>query len=159
MIDPCLDAKLCQALIDMRSPCLAPMLQQLRAVPIPDLGAEPVLVHGAHGQHDMGMGLGTAVFADVPMDVEIGDHALGNKLALHKIARQFDSLRLAHLAGNRELDLAGELSILALLGGFDCVPEKFAVTKLIGNALQCHNLGMNDAALVGEVMASIERWS
>ena len=75
MIDARVDIEFRQALIGKFGPTLAPALDHLRAVPVPHLWAKTVLVHRAHGQHDMGMGFGHAVFADIPVHVEIGDHA------------------------------------------------------------------------------------
>jgi hypothetical protein len=66
------------------------------------------------------------------MDIQVGDHALFDELGLRKVARQLDALRLSHLARNGELDLAGKLRVLALLGRLDRVPELFAVAKCSG---------------------------
>src|SRR3546814_11516553 len=101
----------------MIGPALAPLLDEFGAVPVADLRTEPgftILVDDdlAHRQHDMGMGFGESVGPDVPMDIEVGDHACINELALHKVAGKLDALRLDHLAGDCELDLAGELRIL-----------------------------------------------
>ena len=46
----------------------------------------------------MGMRPGEAVFADVPMDIEIGDHALVDEVVLHEVASQFDALCLVQFA-------------------------------------------------------------
>jgi hypothetical protein len=64
----------------------------------------------------MGVGLGLAVRADIPMDIEVGDHALFDELGLGKLARQLDALFPGQLARNGEFDLAGKLRVLALLG-------------------------------------------
>jgi hypothetical protein len=61
----------------------------------------------------MGMGLRHPVLADVPMHIQVGDHALIDKLGLREVAGQLDALRLRHLARNGELDLAGKLGVLA----------------------------------------------
>ncbi len=50
--------------------------------------------------------LGEPVGADVPMNIEIGDHAVIDKLALHEVAGKLDALCLVHLAWDGELDLA-----------------------------------------------------
>jgi hypothetical protein len=60
----------------------------------------------------MGMGLRHPVLADVPMHIQVGDHALIDKLGLREVAGQLDALRLRHLARNGELDLAGKLGVL-----------------------------------------------
>ena len=105
MIDPGVDIEFGQALIDMLGPGLAPMLDQLDTVPVAHLGAEAVFVDLAHGQHDMGVRLGLAIRADIPMHIEISDHALIDKLALNKVAGEIDALGLVHLSRNGELDL------------------------------------------------------
>ena len=64
----------------------------------------------------MGMGLGLAIRADVPMHIQIGDHAARDELAFDKVSRQIDALCLVQLARNGELDLAGQLGVLPLLG-------------------------------------------
>src|SRR3546814_12506621 len=90
----------------------------------------------------MGMGFGESVGPDVPMDIEVGDHACINELALHKVAGKLDALRLDHLAGACELDLAGELRILAFLYGLDIIPKLLAVTLIrLGARAQHHQLG------------------
>ena len=71
----------------------------------------------------MSMRLGLAVGADIPMDIEIGDHALFDELGLDEVAGQLDALFLGQLARNGELDLARKLRVLALLGGLDRVPQ------------------------------------
>ena len=131
VVDPCLDPQLGQALVDMDGPGFAPMLQLLGSVPLPHLGAEAVLVHRAHGQHDMGVRLELAVRADVPMDVEIGDHAAIHELGLDEVAGQFDALFPRQFARDGELHLAGKLGILALLGRLDRIPKTFALAQFV----------------------------
>src|SRR5690606_18439093 len=60
MVDAGVYVEFGQPLVDMLGPSFAPTLDHLRTVPVPHLLAETVLVHAAHGQHDMGMGLGAA---------------------------------------------------------------------------------------------------
>ena len=81
MVDPRVDVEFGQPLIGKLGPAFAPALDHLGAVPVPHLGAKTVLVHRAHGQHDMGMGFGHAVLGHVPMHIEIGDHAQTYELA------------------------------------------------------------------------------
>jgi len=71
-------------------------------------------------------GLGNAVFAHIPMHVEIGDHAPIHEFAPSEVAGQFDALALTHLARNGEFDLAGKLGVLADFERLDIVPEPFA---------------------------------
>src|SRR3546814_5355400 len=100
----------------------------------------------------MRMRLGFAVDADVPMHGEIGDHAAFDELTLDEPARERDPLLVRHLARDGELDLAGELRILALLDRLDLVPQRFAVVQTLGRVLGQHHFGMDDARLAGEIM-------
>jgi len=156
MVDPRVDVEFGQAFVDVIGPTLAPMLDQFGAVPVPHLLAEPVVVHAAHGEHDMRMGLGRPVRAHVPMHVEVGDHAPINELGLHEIAGQFDALALRHLAGNGEFDLAGKLGVLAHLTRLDIVPQPLAVGQRLGRTLRQHDFRMHDAAFVGEVLLTAQ---
>tara|TARA_Y100001933_G_scaffold111153_2_gene111279 strand:+ start:3406 stop:3828 length:423 start_codon:yes stop_codon:yes gene_type:complete len=90
------------------------------------------------------------------MDVKVGDHAAFHKLGLHKVARNVDALLLVELARDRELDLAGELRVLAQFGHLDLVPQGRAVAQTFRRAFRQHHFGMNDANLVGEVVRTIE---
>lgn len=156
MVDAGVNVEFGQTFVDMLGPAFAPPLHHLRAVPVPHLLAEAVLVHAAHGEHDMGMGLRHPVLADVPMHIEVGDHALIDKLRLCEVAGKFDPLRLRHLARNGELHLAGKLGILPDLEGFNIVPEPFAVAKVFGRIVRQQYLGMNDAALGGKVLNAVD---
>jgi hypothetical protein len=156
MVDACIDVEFGKALVGKLGPALTPALHHLRAVPLPHLLAKTVLLHRAHGQHDMRMGFGHAVFADVPMHIEIGDHAPIDELGLHEVAGEFDALCLCHLARKGEFDLAGKLSIPANLEGLDIVPQPFAVDPCLRRVLRQHHLGMDDAALGGKIVAAIK---
>ena len=156
MIDACIAIESGQALVHMLRPGLAPMAEQLRAVPVADLGAKAILRHLAQAQHHMGMGLGFAIGADIPMDIEISDHALIDKLALDEVARQGDALSLGHFAGNGELDFARQLRVLADLGRLDIIPQLFAILPLVRRAIGQHHFAVDDAGLVGKVMVTIE---
>ena len=90
------------------------------------------------------------------MHIEIGDHAPVDELAPHEVARQFDALRLAQFARKRELHLAGKLRILADLERLDIVPQPFAVAPGFRRILRQHHLGMDDAALGGEIMVTFD---
>jgi len=94
--------------------------------------------------------------SDVPMDIQVGDHAADDELPSDKVARQFDSLALVEFAREGELDFAGQLSVFPLLGRFDRIPQTFALPELLGNAVGRHHLGMDDAALVGKIVMTIE---
>ena len=66
MVDPRVDVEFGQALVGKLGPAFPPALDHLGAVPVPHLRTKTVLVHRAHGQHDMGMGFGQAVFGRYP---------------------------------------------------------------------------------------------
>jgi hypothetical protein len=83
---------------------LTPYLHKLGSVPVPHLRTETVFANFAHGQHDMGVRLHHAVRADIPMDIEVGDHAAINKFRLNKIAGKLDALLLVQLARNGKFD-------------------------------------------------------
>src|SRR3546814_20052803 len=83
----------------------------------------------------MGVGFGLPVGADIPMDIEVGDHAGIAELPLHKVAGALDALRLIHLARDRELDLAPTLCVFALLDRPDLLPDAFAHPPLPGPIL------------------------
>ena len=100
--------------------------------------------------------LGLAVFANIPMDIEIGDHAFLDELGFDELARQLDVVFLRELAGQGELDLAGKLRILALLGGLDRVPQSSPVGEGFGRAFGQHHFGVKDACLVGEIMVAVD---
>jgi len=156
VIDPRIDVALRQRAVHMIGPALAPLFDQRGLVPVADLCAKTILGHFAHRQHDMGVGLCLAILANIPMDIEIGDHAFLHELGFHEFARQLDVVFLRQLAGKGELDLAGELGILALFGSLDRVPQSGPVGKGFGRAFGQHHFGMKDACLVGEIMGSVD---
>ena len=104
----------------------------------------------------MGVRLGEAIRADVPMDIEVSDHAIINKFCLHEIAGKRDALLLVQLARNGELDFAGKLRVLAQFSCFDLVPQSRTVAHSFGCAFGQQHFGMHDARLVGEVMIAVE---
>lgn len=104
----------------------------------------------------MGMGLWPPVVGHIPMRIEVGDHALIDKLRLHEIAGQFHALCLRHRARKSELNLAGKLGIVPDLERLDVIPESFEVGEVLGRVLRQHDLGMHDAALAGEVVAALK---
>ena len=152
MVDARVYVEFGQTLVDMFGPAFPPAFHHFRAVPVADLLAETILVHAAHGQHDMGMGFRHPALTDVPMHIQIGDHALVDKLISREVAGEFDALCLRHLAGNGELHLAGKLGILANLERLDIVPEPFTVAKMLRCSFRQHDLGMDDTAFIGEIL-------
>ena len=156
MVDPRVDVEFGQPLIGKLGPAFAPALDHLGAVPVPHLRAKTVLVHRAHGQHDMGMGFGHAVLGHVPMHIEIGDHAPIDEFGPNEVAGEFDALCLRHLARDGEFDLAGKLGVFADFERLDIVPQPFAVAPCLRRILRQHHLGMDDAALAGKIVAAIK---
>ena len=90
------------------------------------------------------------------MHIKIGDHALGHEFGLNEVAGKFDGLSLCHLTGKGEFDLAGKLGVLADFGRLNIVPQPFAVAPRFRRILRQHQLGMDDAALGGEIMTAIK---
>ena len=156
VIDPRLDPKLGHALVNMLGPALSPALQHLPAVPLPRFLAETRGARFAHRQHDVGVRLGLAVRAHVPMHIQVRDHAAIHELPLHEIARQLHTLGLAYLPGNRELHLPGKLGVFSLLQSLDLVPQGLAVLPALGRSLWRHDLRMHDAGLVAEVVVAFQ---
>ncbi len=156
MVNARVDVELGQALIGDLRPAFAPALHHLNAVPLPHLLAKAALVHRAHGQHDMGMGLGHAALGHIPMHIEIGNHAPIDEFAPNEVAGQFDPLSLCHLTRDGKFDLAGKLRILADFKGLDIVPEPLAVAPFLGRIFRQHHLGMDDAALGGKILVTAE---
>ena len=160
MVDARVDVEFGQPFVGKLRPAFAPALDHLGAVPVPHLRAEAVLVaiHAdlAHGQHDMGMGFGHAVFGHVPMHVEIGDHAPVDEFCPREVASELNSLSLGHLAGKREFDLAGQLGIFADFERLDIVPETLAVAPYLRRMFRQHHLGMDDTTFGRKIVAAIE---
>src|SRR3546814_20309443 len=90
------------------------------------------------------------------MDSDVGDHACINELALHKVAGKLDALRLDHLAGDCELDLAGELRILAFFYCLELITTLLAVTPLRLGARGQQHLRVYNARHVREDMPAVE---
>ncbi len=161
VIDAGIDIELGHALVGMAGPCLAPVGEQFGPVPVAHLGAErsiAVFAYDdlAHGEHDMRMGLRLTIYSDVPMHIEIGDHAPIDELGFDKVPGKFDRLLLCHLPWQRKLDLAYELSILAYLGCLNVVPELFPVGPCLIGPFGQHHLAVDHTRLVGEVMRAPE---
>jgi hypothetical protein len=79
-----------------------------------------------------------------------------DEFALSEVAGEFNALRLTHLAGKREFDLAGKLGIFTDFEGLDIVPEPLAVGPGLRRILRQHHLGMDDAALAGKILITAE---
>ena len=64
--------------------------------------------------------------------------------------------RFAQLARQGEFDFSGELRVLALLGGLNCVPQLLAIGEFLGRAFGQQHFGMLDARFVRKVMVAID---
>src|SRR3546814_17573813 len=98
----------------MLRPGSAPMGHQFGAVPITDLGTELgrsvfAAADLAHRQHDMRVRPCQSVGADVPMDIEVGDHAALDEPVSDEVAGQLDPLPLGHLPRATETSFASTL--------------------------------------------------
>ena len=102
------------------------------------------------------MRLRLSIRADIPVQIEIGDHAARDKLLLNEIACELDRLALVQFAWDGEFDLPRELRVLAGLGGFNRIPQGFALTEDLGHTLRRQDLRMDDATLVREMMMTIQ---
>ena len=71
----------------MICPTLAPLFDEGRAVPVANLCTKAVFRNFSHREHDMRVRFGLAVFANIPMDIKIGDHAFLDKLGFDERAR------------------------------------------------------------------------
>src|SRR3546814_8687253 len=79
--------------IDLIRPTLTPLLDKFGAVPVAHLRAKTIFAHLAHGEHDMGVRFGETVGADVPMDIEVGDHAAFDKFLAYEVAGKLNADR------------------------------------------------------------------
>jgi hypothetical protein len=93
------------------------------------------------------------------MHVEVGDHPALHELLFHEIASEAYALLLVHLARNRELHLTRQLRVLALLSCLHLVPQRRAIRQPLRCVLRQQHLGVDDASLVGEVVARPSRAS
>ncbi len=84
--------------------------------------------------HDVGVGLCHAIGADVPVDIEISAHAALDELAPYEVTFHRNRIGLFEFSRQCELDLAGELRILAHLCGFDGVPRGLTRWPQRGNS-------------------------
>ena len=160
MIDPRVVPLLGQPGIRQPGPALPPADQQLRRIPLPRLGAKApghaVLprLDPPGGQQDMRMRLGLAVGALRPVHADIRHHAARHELPRGEVPRQGDPLRLAELARQRHLHLAGQLRVLALLRRLDRIPQRGAVLPGLRRALGQQHLPVHHPGLGGEVLVA-----
>lgn len=91
MIDARVDIELGEPLVDVLSPALAPFLQKVGTIPVAVLLAEPVFADLPQRQHHIRVRLGLAIGTDVPMDIEVGDHATIDELTPNKLSREVNT--------------------------------------------------------------------
>ena len=156
MVDPRVDVEFGQPLIGKLGPAFAPALDHLGAVPVPHLRAEAVLVHRAHGQHDMGMGFGHAVLGHIPMHIEIGDHAPIDEFAPNEVAGEFDALRLLISRGMANSTSRASWASLRTSNASTSFHSRSRSLHASRRILRQHHLGMDDAALGGKIVAAIK---
>ena len=151
MVDALVAAGALEGAVGVLGPAFAPSLEAVGAVPLPGLGAEAVAGQGPHGQHDVGMRALGAVAGRRTVDGQVGHHAAPDEFLPDEAPHQLEPLLARQLAGQRHLDLAGELGILALLGGLDGVPQLGAVLYPLGRVVGGEDLAVLDAALAAVV--------
>ena len=108
----------------------------------------PVLLQGAHGQHDMNMRVA------VPFIVKshVGAHALIHKGFLHKLADECDVLLVRQLGRKRQLHRAGQLGIALCFAPFHAVPQHVAVGVFRRRLFGQHDLGVYHMTLAGVIV-------
>src|SRR3546814_3029946 len=74
--------------------------------------------------------LGLPVLSPFPMYIHVRDHAAFDELLFDKIAGELDALLLVQLERNRELHLARQLRVLALLAGLNLVRSEENTSEL-----------------------------
>jgi hypothetical protein len=154
VIDPRVDIQFGQPLLTCSAQLRARMSSSVR-FQSRTLAPNPSLADLARGQHHMGVRLGSPS-APISQCIEIGDHAAIDELALDEVARQPDALGLVQLARNGELDLAGQLGVLAQLGRLDRIPQLFAVVPLARARHPAASPRNGRRRLVREVVMAIE---
>lgn len=140
-----------QGLVAHPGPALAPRLDQLGGVPVPGLRAGPgAALHAPHRGHGVEMGVVPIQVVGVPVHHHAEVHQL-----LDPATGQGDLLVPGQLLREGDVELPSHLGVLALLAELDAGPELGAVRHPLGGVLGEANLGMVDAALVGEVEDAI----
>ena len=115
----------------------------------PALGCPaPVLLQGAHGQHDVNVGIAVALV----VKGHVGAHALIYKGFLHKLADECDVLLVRQLGGKRQLHRAGQLGIALCFAPFHAVPQHVAVGVFRRRLFGQHDLGVYHMTLAGVIV-------
>ena len=157
MIDPGGQAPGCQQLVGARRQQLAPGLGQLGRVPGPLLGPEPRPAHHPHRQQHMAVRLEPPLPVRCPMvDVQVRDHAASDEHLLHQAAGQLDIVAQRQLLRQRELDLACQLGVFALLGCLDRVPQHRPLRQPFRSTGWQQDRRVHAVGLGAEVMGAAE---
>jgi len=90
------------------------------------------------------------------MHVQVRHHAARHELLAHEILRQADRLGFPKLARQADLDVAGELCVLAFLAGLHLVPQRAAIQPAVRRAVGQHDLPMHHAGLGRVVVIAVE---
>jgi Conjugal transfer protein TraD len=99
---------------------------------------------------------GHAVFAEIPMHIEIGDHAPLHEFGPDEVAGEFNALCLRHLSRDGEFDLAGKLGVFPDFERLDIVPEPFSVAPCLRRIFGQHHFGLDDAALSRKIVTTLK---
>ena len=157
MVDPRLEPTRRQPLVDVHRQLLTPLLDQGRGIPVPYLGPEPLGPDRAQRQQHMGVDLGPGAVRHglAAMHVEIGHHAAVDEQLLHDGPGELDVLRLRQLVRQRELDVTGQLGVLAPLCRLDRVPQTLPVGELVRCPRRQQDRRVQEVGLVLEVVAPV----
>ena len=123
MVDFTRRLDLAQIAVRVIGPALAPILQQLLAVPRAVFAFKAVRTNGTGGQHDMGMVIALIAILAGGMKRHVRNHAPIDKGGLHKGPHQIAPLCVVQLVGQGYRHLTGELGVLAAFHGLDSVPQ------------------------------------
>ena len=134
---------------------LRPRGAQLRdetgVVPIAVLAPETAAIDTAGRDHDVGVEIALIALLAGPVHGDVGDHALGDQVLLHKGADQVPALIKIKFVRQRQEDLLGGHGVLAPLRSLDGVPQGCAVPVGLRGVIWCHDFSVLDPVLVGEV--------
>ena len=146
MVDPQRVARPLQGGVAVLRPGFPPVLQHCHGVPVAVLGGEAVRIDLAGGQQDMGVVVALVAGQPRRMERDVRDHAPIHEGPLAEGADQRDPLRVAQLGRQRHPDLAGELAVLAGLGGLHPVPQRGAVMDPVRRVGRGEDFDMGDPA-------------
>ena len=143
VIDPHVVTGAQEVFVGEGRPRFAPLLELRPVVPVAALRPEPVRADLPGGEEEMRV----RVVGVVAVHSEVRHHALRDELLHRKVPHERHLLRLREFNGECHLDLAGELSVLALLHRLDGVPERTPVDHPGRCTVGRENLRVVDAGL------------